>query len=196
MPRTDSPARGDVPPVAEWRRIASVPLHPARVVAELAAALPADAIVCIDGPRIERWAVEGIPALATRGVRVVPIPGMGVPCAVGMKLARPDQPVLVLTDGESAARSAVDLAAAGRYGAPISLLIANDGGAALPHAPPGRPAPRRARYELLAEFAGGVGDEVKTPQQLAIALTNALASPVPAVIDAVVDPSIRYSRNE
>lgn len=191
-----SGTRAERPPVTEWPRIASVPLHPGRVVAELAASLPSNSLVCVDGPRIERWVTEGIPSLASGGVRVFSVPGTGVSCAIGMKLALPERPVFVVTDGDSAARAAMELTAAARHGAAISLLIADDGGAAVVRAPSARSAPQRARYELLAEFAGGVGDVVETPQQLAIALTNALVSTVPTIVDALVDPMVRYPESD
>ena len=49
-----------------------------------------------------------------------------------------------------------------------------------------------APYELLAEFAGGVGDRVETPQQLEIAITNALVASRPSVINAILDQTIRH----
>ena len=49
-----------------------------------------------------------------------------------------------------------------------------------------------APYELLAEFAGGTGDRVETPQQLEIAITNALVSVKPSVINAIIDPAVQH----
>ena len=49
-----------------------------------------------------------------------------------------------------------------------------------------------APYELLAEFAGGTGDRVETPKQLEIAVTNALVSAKPSVINAIVDPAAEH----
>jgi oxalyl-CoA decarboxylase len=44
-------------------------------------------------------------------------------------------------------------------------------------------------YEKLAEAFGGAGYEAKTPAALSAALTRALDSRAPALIDCAVDPT-------
>jgi oxalyl-CoA decarboxylase len=46
-----------------------------------------------------------------------------------------------------------------------------------------------ARHELIAEAFGGKGYHVTTPAELESALTEALASNGPAIIDCELDPA-------
>jgi len=46
-----------------------------------------------------------------------------------------------------------------------------------------------ARHDLLIEAFGGKGCRVTTPAQLTVALTRALRSGGPALIDCVIDPT-------
>jgi len=61
------------------------------------------------------------------------------------------------------------------------------------YAPAADPAPTvlnaHARHELLAEAFGGKGFHVTTPTELQAALTEALASKGPAVVDCELDPA-------
>jgi oxalyl-CoA decarboxylase len=46
-----------------------------------------------------------------------------------------------------------------------------------------------ARHELLAEAFGGKGYRATTPAEVTAAITEALASGGPAIVDCVIDPS-------
>jgi len=48
---------------------------------------------------------------------------------------------------------------------------------------------KSARYDKLIEAFGGVGHHVIDPQGLTKALTDALASGKPAIINCVIDPT-------
>ena len=190
--------------IAARKDISSSPLHPGRLVAEIAAALPHDAIVCADAGELALWAIDAIPARApasfhASSASALGALGMGVPWAIGMKLARPDRPVLALCGDGSFGFTALEVETAARHGAPIAVVVGNDGGWGivrhLQHALHGRPIASdlpRSPYELLGEFAGGVGDRVETPQQAAIAITNALAAAMPSVVNAIIDPRVEH----
>lgn len=47
----------------------------------------------------------------------------------------------------------------------------------------------RARHELIAEAFGGKGYHVTTPDELRAALTEAIGSGAPSVIDCELDPA-------
>jgi acetolactate synthase-1/2/3 large subunit len=190
--------------VAKRAQIAASPLHPGRLVAEIANALPRDAIVTVDAGELALWAIDGIPALspasfhASSGSALGAL-GMGLPWAIGMKLAHPDRPVLTLAGDGSFGFTALELETSKRHGAPVAAVIGNDGGWGivrhLQQAIHGKALASNlpvAPYEVLAEFAGGTGDRVETPQQLAIALTNALVADRPSVINAIIDPAVQH----
>lgn len=90
--------------------------------------------------------------------------------AAGWRLARQDEPVLVIADPVGMERAGLDMIAAARAGAPVAVLVLED---ARTEAFP---------LEMLAEMAGGVGDLVETPRALAIALTNAASTKVPSIV--------------
>jgi len=48
---------------------------------------------------------------------------------------------------------------------------------------------KNARYDKLIEAFGGTGHHVTDPQALTKALTDALASGKPAIINCVIDPT-------
>ncbi|MGZ4212177.1 MAG: thiamine pyrophosphate-binding protein [Actinomycetota bacterium] len=190
--------------VGKRARIGSSPLHPGRLVAEIAAKLPADAIVTVDAGELALWAIDAIPARApssfhTSSASALGALGMGLPWAIGMKIARPERAVLTLAGDGSFGFTAMELETSARHGAPVAVAIGNDGGWGivrhLQESLHGRALASDlpvSPYELLAEFAGGVGDRVETPKQLEIAITNALVAERPSVINAIIDPAVRH----
>jgi acetolactate synthase-1/2/3 large subunit len=192
---------------AEWRgRLAERaalpgdPIHPARLVAEVAAALPEDAIVCVDAGELALWAVDALPARRPGSLMLslssaLGALGMGVPWAVGAKVAHPDRPVLALVGDGSFGFSAMELDTAARHRAPVAVVVGNDGGwgivrhmqqlvhgrAVASHLP-------GTAYEYLARMAGGHGERVTRPGDLPLALRNALAQTTPVVLDVALDP--------
>lgn len=190
--------------IAERARIASSPLHPGRLVAEIAAKLPADAIVTVDAGELALWAIDAIPARApssfhTSSASALGALGMGLPWAIGMKIAQPSRAVITLAGDGSFGFTAMELETSARHDAPVAVAIGNDGGWGivrhLQQSLHGRALASDlpvAPYELLAEFAGGVGDRVETPQQLEIAITNALVADKPSVINAIIDPAVQH----
>jgi acetolactate synthase-1/2/3 large subunit len=190
--------------VAKRAQIASSPLHPGRLVAEIAAALPRDAIVTVDAGELALWAIDGIHAFsaasfhASSGSALGAL-GMGLPWAIGMKLAHPERAVLTVVGDGSFGFTALELETSKRHNAPVAAVVGNDGGWGivrhLQQAIHGRALASDlpvAPYELLAEFAGGTGDRVETPQQLSIAVTNALVADRPSVVNAIIDPAVQH----
>lgn len=190
--------------VGKRAQIASAPLHPGRLIAEVAANLPPDAIVTVDAGELALWAIDAIPARApssfnTSSASAMGALGMGLPWAIGMKAARPERPVVALCGDGSFGFTAMELETSTRHGLPVAAVIGNDGGWGivrhLQQALHGRALASDlpvAPYELLAEFAGGTGDRVETPQQLEIAVTNALVSAKPSVVNAIIDPAVQH----
>jgi len=190
--------------IAKRAQIASAPLHPGRLIAEVAAKLPPDAIVTVDAGELALWAIDAIPARApssfsASSASAMGALGMGLPWAVGMKAAHPERPVVAICGDGSFGFTAMELETSTRHGLPVAAVIGNDGGWGivrhLQNAIHGRALASElpvAPYELLAEFAGGTGDRVETPQQLEIAITNALVSAKPSVINAIIDPAVQH----
>jgi oxalyl-CoA decarboxylase len=84
-----------------------------------------------------------------------------------------------------------------RYELPVVTVVFNNGGIYrgddVNHSGGADPSPtilmKAARYDKLIEAFGGTGHHVTDPQGLTQALTDALASGRPAIINCVIDPT-------
>ncbi|MDT5218319.1 MAG: oxalyl-CoA decarboxylase [Mycobacterium sp.] len=119
--------------------------------------------------------------------------GMGYSIAAAVETGQP----VVAIEGDSAfGFSGMEIETICRYRLPVTVVILNNGGVYRgDEATTGAadPAPTvlnaGARHELLAEAFGGKGYHVTTPTALEAALTEALASKGPALIDCELDPT-------
>lgn len=176
------------------------PIHPARLVAEVAAAVPEDAIVCVDAGELALWAVEALPAQRPGSLMLslnsaLGGLGMGVPWGIGAKIAHPDRPVIVLAGDGSFGFSAIELDTAARHDAPLGVVVGNDGGwgivrhmQLLVHGRAVASDLHGTVYEAAATLAGGHGERVTKASELPVALHNAIATKRPAVVNVILDP--------
>jgi oxalyl-CoA decarboxylase len=118
--------------------------------------------------------------------------GMGYAIAAAIETGKP----VVAIEGDSAfGFSGMEIETICRYRLPVTVVILNNGGVYRGNeAPIGNdPAPTvlntGARHELIAEAFGGKGYHVTTPSELRSALTEALASDGPSIIDCELDPA-------
>jgi oxalyl-CoA decarboxylase len=119
--------------------------------------------------------------------------GLGYAIAAAVESGAP----VVAVQGDSAfGFSGMELETICRYRLPVVAVILNNGGVykgdGVNHVS-SDPSPTtlmlNARHELLIEAFGGKGYHVTTPAELTAALTEALASGGPALIDCVIDPT-------
>ncbi|HEX3953795.1 MAG TPA: oxalyl-CoA decarboxylase [Stellaceae bacterium] len=137
-------------------------------------------IIDMDKPRHRldsgTWGVMGI--------------GMGYAVAAAVETGKP----VVAIEGDSAfGFSGMEIETICRYELPITTIIFNNNGVYRGD-PEGRPySPtgllRDARYEKIIEAFGGTGYHCTDTPSLTAALTEALASGKPALINAVIDPT-------
>ena len=118
--------------------------------------------------------------------------GMGYAIAAAVETGKP----VVAIEGDSAfGFSGMEIETICRYRLPVTVVILNNGGVYRGNEAPtdSDPAPTvlnaDARHELLAEAFGGKGYHVTTPSELRSALTEALASNGPSIIDCELDPA-------
>jgi oxalyl-CoA decarboxylase len=116
--------------------------------------------------------------------------GMGYAIAAAVETGEP----VVAIEGDSAfGFSGMELEAVCRYNLPIVTVILNNSGVyrgddASASSDPA-PTALRARHEFMIKAFGGKGYQATTPEEVAAALREALASGRPALIDCVIDPS-------
>jgi oxalyl-CoA decarboxylase len=119
--------------------------------------------------------------------------GMGYAIAAAVETGSP----VVAIEGDSAfGFSGMEVETICRYRLPVSVVVLNNGGvyrgddiSGLAPDPSPTTLDPGARHERVMQAFGGSGYHVTTPDQLAAALTAALGSWSPALIDCVLDPS-------
>ncbi len=120
--------------------------------------------------------------------------GMGYAIAAAVVSGKP----VVAIEGDSAfGFSGMEIETICRYRLPIVTVVFNNGGIyrgdGVNHSGGADPAPtvlmKDARYDKMIEAFGGVGHHVVDPQGLAKALTEALASGNPTLINCAIDPA-------
>jgi oxalyl-CoA decarboxylase len=118
--------------------------------------------------------------------------GIGMGYAVGAA-AVTGKPVVAIEGDSAFGFSGMEIETICRYELPVTTIVFNNNGvyrgdpADKPYSPTG--LLRDARYEKIIEAFGGTGYHVTDTPSLTRALSEALASGTPALINAVIDPT-------
>jgi acetolactate synthase-1/2/3 large subunit len=181
------------------------PLHPMRVYAELAPLLERDAIIVVDAGDFGSYAGRVIDSYVP-GAWLDSGPfgclGSGPGYALAAKLARPERQVVLLQGDGAFGFSGMEWDTLVRHNVPVVSVIGNNGIWALEKYPMEalygysvvaelRP---ETRYDEVVRALGGHGELVSTPGELRPALTRALGSGLPAVVNVLTDPAVAYPR--
>ena len=197
--------------MAEWRvgvapRLASdeVPVSMGRLMGELNAIMPEDAILVADGGFAAHWGGllfdtkrPGRQFVPDRGFASI---GYGLPGAIGATLAAGGRKVVSLTGDGGFNMMLGELETARRLNLSFTIVIVNNAASgyvkALQHLMYGPGAYHASdlaetNYARIAEAMGCRGIRVEDPAELAAALATGLSSEGPTVIDLVVtrDPA-------
>lgn len=174
------------------------PIHPLRLVRDVRAFFPREAICVVDGGNTTVWAHYLNRVYAPRAFLWAADSGhlgTGLPYAIGARLARPDRPVYAICGDGAFGLNLQELETAARLKVPFVAVIANDGqwgmikGAQLAAYDGAYVGVDFAdvRYDQVAQAMGCYGERVEEPDEITPALERAAASGRPAVIDVVVD---------
>ena len=194
--------------VAPSRSAEAVPLHPARVLAELRAVLPSDGILLSDVGAHHNWIVQewqpGGPGTLLQSWGFAAM-GFGVAGALGARLAAPGRAVAAVVGDGGFLMLPSAVATAVQYGLPAVWLVWNNGGfisirdqqhgyygrefvTSFSYAASGEPYV--CDFAAMARSMGADGMRAETPGDLGPALKTALDSGRPTVIDVPVDAEI------
>lgn len=189
---------------ASQRERTTSPIHPARLVEQLARATQGDAIYIIDGGDTSYFGSVGLKAkekssvLAAAG-GLLGCLGTGVPFGIGAKLARPDRTVVVLTGDGSFGFNAMEFDTAVRHNIPIVCVILNDQAwGMIKHGQEMVYGNERVvgselgvvHYEKVVEALGGYGEFVTRDEEVIPALERAIACGKPACVNVLTDPAV------
>lgn len=173
-------------------------LHPLAVAEELRAVLPRSVSLVFDAGDFVQWCRAVFPARgAGRWIRLGPMStcGAGTPMALGMKLARRDDPVVLLTGDGSFGYYLIEFEAALRHRLPFVAVVGNNSCWGLEY------NLQRGlygddyvlaselsdvRYDRVIAALGGHGERVTSLAELGPALQRAMEADIPVCIDVPV----------
>ena len=152
-------------------------IHPLRLCEEINSFIDRDAILVVDGQEVLNFGRQSMQTHSP-GHRLNSGPfgtmGVGLPFALGAKLAKPDKQVVCLHGDGSFGLNAMELDTAVRHKLPVLVVISLNGGWT---ADPKREKPGRelgyTRYEKMAEALGCYGDYVDKAEEIRPALVRA-----------------------
>lgn len=156
-----------------------VPIHPLKLCAEVCEFMDRDAILVVDGQEILNYGRQSITTHVPRhriNSGVFGTMGVGLPCGVGAKAAKPEAQVIVLHGDGSFGMNAMELDTAVRHELPLLVVISLNGGWT---GDPDGSKPGRdlgyTRYDKLAEALGCYAEYVEDPNEIRGALERARA---------------------
>jgi acetolactate synthase-1/2/3 large subunit len=195
--------------VAQWRAeqapmldSEAAPLRPERLCKEISDTLPPNGVVVSDTGHAGIWtgAMISLRHPTQRYFRCAGSLGWGLPGAIGVKCALPDDPVLCFTGDGGLYYHIAELETASRYGINIVVVVNNNSSlnqeiTVYDQAYGGKQRGRAAElwrfpernFAQLAEGFGCAGIRVTDPRDLKGALEKAFRLDKPVVIDAVTD---------
>jgi acetolactate synthase I/II/III large subunit len=182
----------------EDTRSEAVPMHPARVVAELRAACPDDTVLCVDSGAHRAWFAEywsvRQPGTHFSLTNLAPMGG-AIPLGIGAKLAQPDRPLVVATGDGCMLMHGMELHTAAREEVPIIVaLMDNESYGNIWFRAHGLgPGPERLTditgmdWVGFARSVGAAGERVEHPGEIAGAVARALDRRQPTLLDLRVE---------
>ncbi|HZU76480.1 MAG TPA: thiamine pyrophosphate-binding protein [Dehalococcoidia bacterium] len=180
----------------------TLPMNHHRLLREVRDALPRDAIISVDGQislSVGRQVLQSYLPASRLNSGSNGCMGVGVPFAVGAKLAAPHR-VVVSVNGDAAfGFNGMEMETALRHGAGVVFVVDNNNGIM------GETLERRMfqseshehvatylpgiRYDRIMEGFGGYAEHVSDPGEIRPAIERALASGHAACVDVAVDPA-------
>jgi acetolactate synthase I/II/III large subunit len=174
-------------------------IHPGTLIRTLDTELPDDTIMVPDtgnstGQVIHHWTAEPGCYVSAWGLASM---ACAIPVSTGVRLARPDQPVVAVVGDGALAMNPGELHTQAEYGIKVITIVVNDGGHGMvdhldqaffgENVSPSRFS-RVVDAAAVAEGLGVRGLRVRTRKELRAALRTALRHRGPVLVDATVDP--------
>ncbi|MCH2515668.1 MAG: thiamine pyrophosphate-binding protein [Dehalococcoidia bacterium] len=172
------------------------PIHPLRLCKELRDVMDRDAIIAVDGNEILHYGRQSVPTYFP-GHRLNSGPsgcmGVGLPYAIGAKIAKPEKQVVALHGDGSLGMNIQDFDTAVRHNLPIVIVVSNNEGWTARVEGIRKPGRELGftRFDKVAEALGGYGELVEDPNDIRPALERAFDAGVPAIVNVRTDPTAR-----
>ncbi|MCZ7534869.1 MAG: thiamine pyrophosphate-dependent enzyme [Acidimicrobiia bacterium] len=176
--------------------------HPLELALAIGDVVGPDATIVADGGDILTWGIIGLPALGpgrllTTGVYLGCL-GVGIPFAIAAKVARPDEPVVLLSGDGTFGLNAMEYDTAIRHDIPFVTVVSADGswgmsrhGQEMHHDGHTVATQLGVRpYHEVVRALGGHGEFVDAPEEIRPAIQRALDSGLPACVNVGIDPTL------
>ena len=176
----------------------AVPIRPQALAASISELADDNAIFCCDTGNVTVWSARNI---HIRGNQLFTLSGglasmaFGLPAAIGAKLAFPDRQVIALVGDGGFTMLMGDFLTAVQYNLPIVIVIFNNhklGMIQMEQEVKGYPEFKTKMhnpdFSQFAMICGGEGEKVTQPERLEGAITKALQSGKPYILDVEVNP--------
>jgi acetolactate synthase-1/2/3 large subunit len=183
---------------AEDTKSDAVPMHPARVVAELRAAYPDNGVLCVDSGAHRAWFAEywdvRAPGTHFSLTNFGPMGG-AIPLGIGAKLAQPERPLMVATGDGCMLMHGMEIHTAAREKIPLIIALMNNQsyGNIYYRAAKMGPGPEHLTdilgidWVAFARSMGGDGERIERPGDIAAAVRRALGATGPYLLDLRID---------
>jgi acetolactate synthase-1/2/3 large subunit len=177
------------------------PIHTLRLIKDVRDFFPRNAISCVDGGNTPVWSIYVNKIFEPRTFLLACDSGhlgVGLPYAIGAKLARPDTPVYLISGDGAFMLSIHELETARRVGANVVAVVINDRAWGMIKGGQKLAMESRfegvdftdVRYDEVATAMGCYGERIEDPTEIKPALRRAVDSGLPAVLDVIVDKDI------
>lgn len=176
-------------------------IHPAAVARAVCGVLGGEGIIAVDGGDCQSWTDLSCEVLGPgRYLKGGPLGcmGVGVPFALGAKVAFPEKPVALVTGDGAAAMNFMEMETAVRHGAPFVAVVCNDSAWGMTKHQLEITYPGAGKtqgvdlgfvdFHGIVEAMGGHGEKVEEIKDLTPALERAFSSGLPAVVNVRTDP--------
>jgi benzoylformate decarboxylase len=131
--RTGTPPAHQAPPAPPAPPSAGEPMRAGHVFAAIAERIPRDAVVIEESPSSRPELLLRLPAHEPLGSLSPAMGGLGfaLPAAIGLRMGRPDRPVVAIVGDGSSLYAIQSLWSAAKYGAGALFVILSNGGYAI-----------------------------------------------------------------
>jgi len=185
--------------IEEDARNKQKPIHPGAVIQALKRQAAQDALICSDVGDHTYWFYKRFVCEGQQTLLCANMAGMGfsVPAAVACQFAQPKRQVIAITGDGGFGMAGMEFTTAVHNKLPIAVIVFNDGklkNIKKEQEEYGYPEYRvsfpNPNFADMATSAGGMGIRVSNPEKLDEAIKKALDSPLPSLVEVMVDPNI------
>lgn len=175
------------------------PINPGAVIQAMSRQLAKDALICSDVGDHTYWFYKRFVCDGQQTLLCANMAGMafGIPAAIASQFEQPERQIIAYTGDGGFGMAGMEFTTAVHNKLPITVIVMNDG--KLKNIkkeqeeygyPEYRVAFTNPDFAQIAESAGGMGIRVSEPEKLDGALRKALDSPLPSLVEVMVDPNI------